>query len=128
VPKLTVDGKSAEFPAEKRLVLAIESLGINIGHRCGGKASCTTCRVEFVSGEPASMTKAEYDKLLQEGLLDQVRLSCQLTCEGDMEVKPLKTLEMVEQWKDTGPAPAEEVVPEAEWFPREELAATDYES
>ena len=30
MPKLTVNGKSAEFPADKRLVLAIEELGVPV--------------------------------------------------------------------------------------------------
>jgi ferredoxin len=40
----------------ERLVLAIEDAGIDILHRCGGNARCTTCRVEFVSGEPDTGT------------------------------------------------------------------------
>ena len=39
MPKLTIDGKTYEVEAGKRLVLAIEELGVNIGHRCGGNAA-----------------------------------------------------------------------------------------
>ena len=124
MPKLTVDGNSAEFDSEKRLVLAIEELGVHIGHRCGGVARCTTCRVTFVSGEPEEMTRAEYDKLKEKDLLGQARLSCQLTCSQDMELKALMTLDSVEGWTDTGPEPALEVVPEAQWFPKSELEAS----
>ncbi len=123
MPQLTVNDQSAEFDADKRLVLAIEEMGVHIGHRCGGVARCTTCRVEFVSGEPEAMTRAEYDKLKEKGLLGQARLSCQLTCTQDMEVRVLMTLESVEGWTDTGPAPAPEVKPEARWLPKSELEA-----
>lgn len=123
MPKLTIDENSAEFAADQRLVLAIEDLGVHIGHRCGGLARCTTCRVEFVSGEPEQMTRAEYDKLTEKGLLGQARLSCQLTCSQDMELRALMTLESVEGWTDTGPEPAPEVEPEAKWFPKSELSA-----
>lgn len=123
MPKLTVNKSSAEFDSSKRLVLAIEELGVRIGHRCGGVARCTTCRVEFVSGEPDEMTRAEYDKLKEKGLLGTARLSCQLTCSQDMELRALMTLESVEGWTDTGPEPTPDVKPEAEWFPKSELTA-----
>jgi ferredoxin len=103
-------------------VLAIEKLGIDIGHRCGGKARCTTCRVEFVGGEPATFTRAEYLKLHDAGLLGQARLSCQVPVEDDMEVRVLKTLQS-EGWADTGPAVAAEVMPDPTRFTRPELEA-----
>ncbi len=37
-------------------------------HACGGFARCTTCRVEFISGEPRKMTQAEKDVLAARGL------------------------------------------------------------
>ncbi len=120
MPELTVNDKTAKFSRDKRLVLAIEEMGIEIGHRCGGNARCTTCRVEFISGEPPEMTRAEFEKLASRELLGQVRLSCQLTVSQDMEVKPLMTKE-TEGWDDTGPRPNDEVVPEARWYSRAEL-------
>jgi len=124
MPKVSVNGESAEFREDKRLVLAIEELGIAIGHRCGGKAACTTCRVEFVSGEPEMMTRAEFLKLGLDKPGAQppsYRLSCQILCDHDIEVRPLMTLEN-QSWKDTGPAVAEEVQPEAQWYTPEEIA------
>ena len=123
MPRIKVDGKSFNVPKGKRLVLAIEENGINIGHRCGGFAGCTTCRVEFSSGEPKNMTKAEYTKLVDRDLLGKVRLSCQIVCDQNMTVKPVMLLENEEAWKDTGPAPETEVTPEAEWFPIKKLEA-----
>jgi ferredoxin len=60
MPKLTVE-EVGTFDVEpgQRLVLAIEQHGVDILHACGGNARCTTCRVEFASGEPGRMTKAE---------------------------------------------------------------------
>lgn len=123
MPKITSRGDSIEVPTKTRLVHAIEQLGIDIGHRCGGKARCTTCRVEFISGEPEQMTKAEYHKLEEKGLLGQVRLSCQILCNRDMEVEPKQTKQS-EGWPDTGPQPAAEVEPEARWFDPSELPST----
>jgi len=58
---LTVEGFApVQVETGKRLVLAIEQdAGVDILHACGGNARCTTCRVEFVEGEPARMTAAE---------------------------------------------------------------------
>jgi ferredoxin len=111
MPTITVDGRSLDVAYGTKLVIAIESLGIDIGHRCGGKARCTTCRVEFVGGEPDTFTRAEYLKLRDAGLLGQARLSCQVPVEVDMEVRVLKTLQS-EGWADTGPAVAAEVMPD----------------
>lgn len=120
MPQLTVNGKTHDVLQDQRMVLAIEGSGVHIGHRCGANAKCTTCRVEFVSGEPTTMTKAEYDKLIERGLFGRIRLSCQIVCDQDMSVKPLMTLES-EGWSDTGPAPNPTVTPEAKWYPIEEL-------
>ncbi len=43
------NGPSADVEPGKRLVLALtEDLGIDQLHACGGKARCTTCRVEIL--------------------------------------------------------------------------------
>ena len=117
MPKLKKKKKTVEVPVGKRLAQAIEDAGVNIGHRCGGYAKCTTCRVEFVEGEPDVMTKAEYERLTNRDLFGEVRLSCQIECDRDMSVKPLITLENEPSWQDTGPELEETVTPEAEWFP-----------
>ncbi len=121
MPKLTVDGRTAEVPEGQRLVLAIESQGVPIGHRCGGYARCTTCRVAFDAGEPERMTAAEYERLQARELLGQYRLSCQIVCDHDMAVRPQMTLES-EGWTDTGPPPEPVVTPEAVWYSKAELA------
>ena len=61
MPRLTVEGFApVEVAAGKRLVLAIEQdAKVDVLHACGGNARCTTCRVEFVEGEPSTMTVAE---------------------------------------------------------------------
>src|SRR4051812_18290244 len=88
MPKLTVEGVGeVEVPAGKRLVLALEDEAkIDQLHACGGNARCTTCRVEFVSGEPEKMTQAEKDVLAAKGVTG-VRLSCQILCENDLAVR-----------------------------------------
>jgi ferredoxin len=118
MPKITVGDASAEVTAGTRLVNAIEDMGVHIGHRCGGNARCTTCRVTFEAGEPDTMTAAEHAKLTERGLYGQYRLSCQIACDHDMSVVPAMTLENQEGWTDTGPRPEDTVQPVAEFLPK----------
>lgn len=122
MPTISVQGHTVTVGAGTRLVTAIEEAGVEIGHRCGGKARCTTCRVRFERGEPETMTRAEYARLAAAGLLGEVRLSCQVLADDGMEVEALMTRSS-EGWNDTGPAPAPEVEPEAAWFDRDRLEA-----
>lgn len=115
MPQLTVNGNTHEVEQGKRLVLAIEEAGVNIGHRCGGIGKCTTCRVEFDAGEPDKMTQAEHEVLEDQGLLGQVRLSCQLNCDNDMSVQALFLLENEDSWDNAGPTPDPQIVPDPEW-------------
>ena len=93
MPKLVVEGVGEfEVPEGKRLVLALEQdAGIDQLHACGGNARCTTCRVEFVAGEPDRMTVAERDVLAARGL-SGIRLSCQMVCDHDMTVRAISRL------------------------------------
>ena len=115
MPKLSVEGFTpVDVEAGKRLVLAIEQdAGVDILHACGGNARCTTCRVEFISGEPTKMTKAERDKLAERGLTG-VRLSCQIQCEHDMAVRAISRLEGSGR-ADAGPPPDPSIQPPPEW-------------
>jgi ferredoxin len=122
MPTLIVNDRTLDVARGTRLVKAIEAAGIEIGHRCGGKARCTTCRVVVHEGGNEAMTRAEYERLLAAGLLGEVRLSCQMVIEDDMRVEALKTRES-EGWSDTGPEPDDRVQPEAAWFEVERLAA-----
>ena len=91
--KLTVEGVGTfDVPDGKRLVLALEQEAhIDQLHACGGNARCTTCRVEFINGEPQTMTKAEHAALSGRSL-SGVRLSCQILCDHDMTVRAISRL------------------------------------
>lgn len=115
MPKLTVDSVGTfDVPDNKRLVLALcEEAGIDQLHACGGRARCTTCRVEFVSGEPATHTKAELAALSSRGLTG-VRLSCQILCDQDMTVRAISRLAGSGR-ADAGSMPKPEIEPPAEY-------------
>jgi ferredoxin len=111
MPKLTVEGYGTFDVAEsKRLVLAIEQdAKVDILHACGGNARCTTCRVEFIDGEPSRRTVAEKERLEQRGL------SCQIVCDHDMSVRAISRLEGSGR-PDPGRTPEPTVQPEPTWI------------
>ena len=118
MPKITAETATGPVEFEcgegRKLVLCIEDNGIDILHRCGGNARCTTCRVEFIEGEPKRMTKAEKAVLEARGLTG-VRLSCQILCDHDMAVRPVLRLAGSGR-PDPGATPQETITPPAEWL------------
>ncbi len=116
MPRLTVEGVGEfEVPQGKRLVLALEDEAkIDQLHACGGNARCTTCRVEFVAGEPEQMTAAEKSVLAARGLAG-VRLSCQILCDHDMAVRAISRLAGSGR-ANAGNRPADDIQPQpVEW-------------
>jgi ferredoxin len=115
MPKLTVEGTApVEVPAGKRLVLALtDEAAADQLHACGGNARCTTCRVEFVAGEPDRITEAEKALLAAKGL-SGMRLSCQLTCDADMTVRVISRLAGSGR-ADAGKRPADAITPPPVW-------------
>ena len=116
MPKLEIEGRGTfDVPEGKRLVLAIEkNAGVDILHRCGSYARCTTCRVEYLEGEPEQMTKAELEVLEKRGLLGQVRLSCQALCDHDVKVRVLMTVTSSGDGVPGG-KPEPQITPPPEW-------------
>jgi ferredoxin len=115
MPKLTVEGEGTfDVPMNKRLVLALEQdAHIDQLHACGGRARCTTCRVEFIAGEPERMTVAERTVLAAKGLTG-VRLSCQSLLDRDMSVRAISRLAGSGR-PDPGPTPQPFIEPPPEY-------------
>ena len=93
-----------EAPAEKKLVLVIEDAGVDILHRCGGNARCTTCRVELLEGDAGEMGELEKNRLaIEQELGPNVRLSCQIRVEQDLRVRVINQVSV--RGMDAGPRP-----------------------
>ena len=86
-----IEGEPAiEVESGRKLVLAIEDAGIDILHRCGGVAKCTTCRVQLLSGDAGAMTDIERERLLKEASFGpDIRLSCQIRVDADLSIRVL---------------------------------------
>ena len=93
-----------EPPVGKKLVLALEDAGIDILHRCGGKARCTTCRVQILDGDPGEMAELERNRLAIEAeLAPNTRLSCQIRVSNDLKVRVINQASV--RGLDPGPRP-----------------------
>ena len=106
--KITADTAAGvvafEAPEGKKLVLCIEDAGIDILHRCGGNARCTTCRVEIISGDPGEIGEAERAILATKtDLNDHTRLSCQVRLMDDLHVRVVNQAHVL--GIDPGPRP-----------------------
>lgn len=110
MPKIEADTtagtKTFEAEQGRKLVLAIEDNGIDILHRCGGNAKCTTCRVEVLKGDPGEIGELERNRLAMEtDLAENVRLSCQVRIEDDLHVRVIGTSS--ERGIPAGPRPVD---------------------
>ena len=108
IEAITATGpQTIEAPDGKKLVLVIEDAGIDILHRCGGNARCTTCRVEILEGDPGEMGELERNRLAMEAeLADNVRLSCQIRVSNDLKVHVINQASV--RGMDPGPRPFDE--------------------
>jgi ferredoxin len=112
--KITAEtaGGTIAFETEtgRKLVHAIEDNGIDILHRCGGNARCTTCRVEILGGDPGEIRDAERTILATKSdLSDNTRLSCQIRIQDDLHVRVINQASVA--GIDAGPRPADEDTP-----------------
>lgn len=92
MPQITAEiatgTKTIDAEAGIKLVLALEDNGVDILHRCGGNARCTTCRVEVLSDNVGERTEDEEAILsTKEGISDNTRLSCQIRLGADIHVR-----------------------------------------
>ncbi len=99
--------QTIDAPEGKKLVLVIEDAGIDILHRCGGNARCTTCRVEILDGDPGEIGELERNRLAMESeLADNIRLSCQIRAKDNLHLRVVNQASV--RGMDAGPRPFDE--------------------
>jgi ferredoxin len=110
MPKITAETAQGvvAFEADegRKLVLCLEDNGVDILHRCGGNARCTTCRVEILTGDPGEIGEPERAILATKtDLNDHTRLSCQVRLIDDLHVQVINQASV--KGIDAGPRPVE---------------------
>lgn len=92
MPKLIFhpDGKAIHVNKAESILRAATKARVFISQKCGGNASCTTCRVRLLS--PASFTAPnprEKRRLTEDQLNQHIRLACQTLVLADGHVERL---------------------------------------
>ncbi len=110
MPRITAEATNGivafEVEKDRKLVLCLEDNGVDILHRCGGNAKCTTCRVEILSGDPGEIGEPEKIILATKtDLGDHTRLSCQVRVIDDLQVKVIRQASV--EGIDAGGRPSE---------------------
>ncbi len=108
MPKITAETANGQIAFScdegKKLVLCLEDNGIDILHRCGGNARCTTCRVEVLAGDPGEIGEPEAAILATKtDLNDHTRLSCQVRVHDDLHINVVNQASV--KGIDAGPRP-----------------------
>lgn len=114
MPRITAETATGTQPFDcekgQKLVLCLEDNGVDILHRCGGNARCTTCRVEILYGDPGPIGEAEKSVMAtKEDMTDHMRLSCQVRVIDDLHVRVINQASV--KGIDAGPRPADEDTP-----------------
>ena len=73
-------------PNESVLEVAIKNK-LGLTHSCDGNASCGTCRVLVLNGNPAPPQELEAQFISDRGWNSNERLACQWRPDSDIEVK-----------------------------------------
>jgi adenylate cyclase len=88
---ISYPGRTVRVPRGWSILEASRSFHLPHASMCGGRARCSTCRVQVTAGEdhcPAAATD-EQKTLKRIGAAPDVRLACQLRPSGDVSVIPL---------------------------------------
>ncbi len=110
MPRITAETANGQLAFEcdenKKLVLCLEDNEVDILHRCGGNARCTTCRVEVLSGDPGPIGEPEKAILATKtDLGEHTRLSCQVRLIDDLHVRVIRQASV--EGIDAGPRPVD---------------------
>ncbi|HTH38434.1 MAG TPA: 2Fe-2S iron-sulfur cluster-binding protein [Pyrinomonadaceae bacterium] len=114
MPRITAETATGTQPFDcdsgRKLVHCIEDSGIDILHRCGGNARCTTCRIEILHGDPGPIREAEKAVMATKpDMTDHMRLSCQVRVIDDLHIRVINQSSVAGM--DPGPRPADEDTP-----------------
>jgi 2Fe-2S ferredoxin len=96
MPKITFhpNGKSVVVRRGETVLSAAAKARIFISHKCGGQASCTTCRIKLLTANAFTPPNPrERRKLSEEQISRQIRLACQVLIlqDGEVEITPLRS-------------------------------------
>ena len=91
VIRIEPDNKEIKFRGKTTILKATRGAKIEHQHACGGRGKCSTCRVKVVKGLDNCNSRSLRERKIAQhlGFSDEVRLACQTTIHGDVDVKRL---------------------------------------
>ena len=111
--RIRYPGRTVDVPRGWSVLEASRANGIPHLSVCGGRARCSTCRID-VQARPGDLPPPQADELRtlgRIGALPSVRLACQLRPKGDVQVRPLLSVKTAERaFEPLGAALEREVV------------------
>ncbi|MDH3975408.1 MAG: ASKHA domain-containing protein [Deltaproteobacteria bacterium] len=79
-------GKKVYAAEGENLMHLAAKVGIQISRLCNKSGACGTCLVRIDKGKSSALTKTELIRLDEEDKRENMRLACQVSVEGDIEV------------------------------------------
>ena len=70
-------GRRGQCPAGQSLLDCARQLGVDLASLCGGKGTCTRCKVQILAGQVSELASGEREALSSQELEDGYRLACQ---------------------------------------------------
>lgn len=111
--RIRYPGRTVDVPRGWSVLEASRANGIPHLSVCGGRARCSTCRID-AQARPGDLPPPHGDEqrtLHRIGALPSVRLACQLRPTGDVQVRPLLSVKTAERaFEPLGSAMEREVV------------------
>jgi iron-sulfur cluster assembly protein len=80
-------GARLEIRAGETLLERLLENGEDIGHDCGGKLACSTCRVTVLEGDLPEASEDEFDLLDRAGAGASERLACQVRGPAELRIE-----------------------------------------
>jgi 2Fe-2S ferredoxin len=82
-------GKKTSVKEGTTLLEAAMEIGLSLRHKCGGNATCGTCRVQIEQGHEnlSPVNQREIELLGEERLAQKFRLACQSKIKGPVTAK-----------------------------------------
>ena len=92
--------KTVTVPAGGKLLSTLAAKQIFIPSACGGKGSCGQCKCTVLSGGGDPLP-VEYSHLNKKQLKAGMRLACQVSVKGDMDIRVPDSVFGVKKWECT---------------------------
>ena len=90
--------RELEIPGGENLLISLKNVGIFVPSACGGKGTCSYCKVKILEGG-GPLGPTEEPLLTSEEIRDNVRVSCQCKVRNDLKIELPEKLFSIRQFR-----------------------------